>query len=95
MDTKTQALAHKVIEAQGRLENTGRFNSFKLHAKIGGAIWAMKGHPNALSDVEFFGSLTEQKGTWKQLFHECYTSYFVPEKVVLFDTQGQLFSSGS
>ena len=90
MDTKTQELVHKVIESHGGLENAGRFNSFKLHAKIGGAIWAMKGHPNALSDVEFVGSLTEQKGSWKHLFHEGYTSSFVPGKVALFDSEDQI-----
>ena len=90
MDTKTQALVHKVIEAHGGLENAGRFKTFKLHAKIGGAIWPMKGHPNALSDVEFIGSLKEQKGSWKHLFHEGYTSSFVPEKVVLFDSEDQI-----
>jgi len=90
MDTKTQELVHKVIEAHGGLENAGRFNTFKLHAKIGGSIWAMKGHQNALSDVEFIGSLTEQKSSWKHIFEYGYTSTFEPGKVALFDTEGQL-----
>lgn len=90
MDTKTQELVNRVIEAHGGLENAGKFNTFKLHAKIGGAIWAIKGHQNALSDVEFVGFLKEQKGSWKHLFQQGYSSTFEPEKVALYDTQGLL-----
>lgn len=90
MNTATQQLVNKVIAAHGGLENAGKYQTLKLHANIGGAVWSVKGHENALADVEFTGSLTEQKASWKNLFQPGFTSSFESGKVALFDNTGSL-----
>ncbi len=90
MKASTQELVNKVIEAHGGLKNAGKFQTVKLNANIGGAVWSVKGHENALADVEFTGSLTQQKASWKNLFHPGFTSAFEPSRVALFDEKGSL-----
>lgn len=90
MKASTQQLVNKTIEAHGGLKNAGKFQTVKLNANIGGVVWSVKGHENALADVEFTGSLTQQKASWKNLFHLGYTSTFEPERVALFDEKGSL-----
>ena len=89
MNISTQELVNKVITAHGGA-NAAPFKTVKLHTNIGGIIWSVKGHPGALEDVEFTGSLTEQKASWKNLFQPGYTSTFEPGKVALFDDNGIL-----
>jgi len=89
MKPSTQQLFDKVLAAHG-LENAAKFKTVKLHANIGGATWAIKGHAGALADVEFTGSLTSQKASWKNPFESGYTSVFEPDKVQLFDENGNL-----
>jgi len=90
MNASTQQLLNKVIAAHGGLENAGKFKKLKLHTKIGGIVWRLKGHENALGDVEFTGSLIEQKASWKNLFQQGFTSTFVPGKVQLLDEKGNI-----
>lgn len=88
MSTTGQQLLYKVINAYGGLQQTGKFCTLKLQAIIGGAVSQIKGHPNALTDVEFTDSLTEQKAYWKNIYHPGYIASFTPAKVELFDENG-------
>lgn len=89
MDTSTQELVNKIIKAHGG-ENASQFENIKIHTNIGGAVWGMKGHENALQDVVFTGSLKEQKSIWENIFQKNHTSSFEPGKVQLFDENGTL-----
>ncbi|MCF2443958.1 hypothetical protein L0657_08330 [Dyadobacter sp. CY345] len=89
MKTSTRQLLDKILTAHGG-ENIAKFKSVKLRANIGGVTWAIKGHENALADVEFTGSLTEQKAHWKNPFQPGYSSIFETGKVQLFDENGTL-----
>ena len=89
MKHSTQQLLDKVLAAHG-VENAAKYKTVKIRANIGGATWAIKGHENALADVEFTGSLTEQKASWKNPFQSGYTSTFEPGKVQLFDENATL-----
>ena len=90
METSTQILIDKVIAAHGGLANAGKYKNVNLTARIGGAIWAIKGHEGALANVNFTASLSEQKASWKNLFKPGYTSTFEPGKVTLADENGNL-----
>lgn len=92
METSTQTLVNKVLATHG-INSAAEFQTIKIHTQIGGAVWGMKGHENALSDVLFVGSLKEQKSIWENIFKENYTSSFEPGKVQLFDENGQLIES--
>lgn len=89
MKHSTKQLLEKVLAAHG-VENAAKFKTVKIHTNIGGITWTIKGHENALADVEFSGSLSEQKATWKNPFQPGYTSAFEPGKVQLFDQRGTL-----
>jgi hypothetical protein len=89
MQPATKQLLDKVLAAHGG-ENAAKFKTLKLHANIGGLTWTIKGHENALADVEFIGSLTEQKASWENPFQPGYTSVFEPGKVQLLDQNGTL-----
>ncbi|WP_116788986.1 hypothetical protein [Flavobacterium psychrotrophum] len=89
MKTSTQQLVNKVIAANGGA-NATEYKTVRLHTNIGGVVWDIKGHTGALADVEFTGSLTEQKASWKNIFKRGYISTFEPGKVELLDENGGL-----
>jgi hypothetical protein len=89
MKPSAKLLLEKALNTHGG-ENAPKFKTVKLHANIGGATWAMKGHADALADVQFTGSLTKQKASWINPFQPGYPSVFEPDKVQLFDEKGTL-----
>jgi len=91
METSTQQLVNKVIAAHGGANATA-YKTVKIRANIGGAVWHIKGHSDALADVEFTGSLTEQKASWKNIFKPGYVSTFEPGKVALFDEHSSVLT---
>ncbi|NBA77641.1 hypothetical protein GOQ04_18940 [Emticicia sp. ODNR4P] len=85
-----QELLGKALKAHSGTADATLYQSVNLHANIGGAIWAIKGHENGMADVKFKGSLGEQQSAWENLFQKGYTSSFTPDKVTLFDENGKL-----
>ena len=88
MDT-TLDLIDQVVETYGGAGRWNQFQTLHAHLQIGGATWSIKGHENALSDVQFTGALHEQKSSWDGVFSPDTTSVFEPDRVALFNKQGE------
>lgn len=76
------------IEAQGGLDLWRKFSTVSAHLKVGGVLWAMKGHNGTIDSVNVTVNLLEQKTSHipSDQWHTAYT----PDRVAIETNNGDV-----
>ena len=70
-----------VIAAHGGLEQWNQFEKMKIHMKVGGVLWDLKGQDGVISDTYFETNLRKQEGRYLDFVKEGQDAVFTPNHV--------------
>jgi len=86
-------LLETVIEAHGGLERWNQLDAVSVRGVNGGALWALKGHPDVLSDVFVRASLHQERESHHPFGAPDRRSAFTPERVAIETTNGDVVAA--
>jgi hypothetical protein len=83
-------LATLAIAAHGGLESWQRFTSLSSHLIVGGGLWAAKGKPGVIADVNVAVDLRDERVSHWPFGSPARRSRFEPQRVALEDANGKV-----
>jgi hypothetical protein len=74
-------LLKMAIDAHGGLDRWKQFEKIRIHMKLGGALWALKGQDGVISDTYFEADLKSQKARYLDFVKKGQDAVFTPDQI--------------